>query len=74
MNKSGRPTKTEALAIAKRDVAIIAMDKNGYPRDYIAAYSGLTEGRIAQIISKNKGREEDNQDDPDKNEVPDCQK
>jgi len=56
MKLKGRPEKSEAIAIAKRNREIIKMSKR-YPIDYIAAYYGLTKGRVSQIIKQaKKGR------------------
>jgi hypothetical protein len=66
--KSGRPNRTRALAIAKRDAEIMKMEKANYPRDFIAAFAGIKESRLTQII--NKGREKkNNTDGPQQNEV-----
>jgi hypothetical protein len=55
-----RPTKSEAVAIKKRDEGIIAMNEKGYPLDYIASYCNLTKSRIVQILKKIKTNEEEN--------------
>ena len=52
-----RPTKTEAIAIKKRDEEMLEMDRKNYPLDYISAYFSLSKGRIVQIIKKKKERD-----------------
>ena len=47
-----RPNKHQASVIKKRNMAILAMDKRGYPLDYIASFYSLTKGRVVQIIGK----------------------
>lgn len=47
-----RPTKQEAIAIKKRNEDIFAMSVKGYPLDYISSYTGLTKGRVVQILKQ----------------------
>ena len=52
LNKSGRPSKKQQIAIEKRDKELIKMSQDGYPLDYIASYFSISKGRVVQIISK----------------------
>ena len=47
-----RPNKHQASVIKKRNMAILAMDKRGYPLDYIASFYSLTKGRVVQILKR----------------------
>lgn len=49
-----RPTKHEAVIIAKRNEEILIMDEKGYPLDYITSYYGITKGRVVQILKEMK--------------------
>jgi hypothetical protein len=47
-----RPTLIQARIIKKRNNEIKLMIREGYPLDYIVIYTGLTKGRISQIIKE----------------------
>jgi len=55
LNKSGRPSKKQQIAIEKRDKEIVKMYEDNYPLDYIAGYFNISKGRIVQICNRNPG-------------------
>ena len=58
MAQKGRPTKTQTIAIRKRDEDIADKSKKGYPLDYIASLYNLSKGRVVQILKKEASKVE----------------
>jgi uncharacterized protein involved in high-affinity Fe2+ transport len=54
----GRPSKVEQDLLRKRDIHLVKMLDDGYPRDYIMSYFNLSKGQVSKIIKATKRKSE----------------